>query len=248
MARPLPQAARGTDRADAPPPAPAPVVLFSLFDILPGSRLWGWSRFVAGRAALRGVPGLRFVKVLGSGHEGRFGLKPSTSITGLFCVFDDAASADAFSAPDGPLQAWRGRAREHVCVRLHPWSSRGSWSGMRLPVTVAAPTDGPVASLTRASIRPGRAAAFWGMEPAAERALADARGCRLAVGVGEAPLLRQATFTLWDSVAAMNDYARQGAHQAAIRAAAAHDFFSESMFVRFVPERLEGRWKGRALG
>lgn len=248
MERSPPLAAHPRDTAASPAAGPAPVVLFCLFDIAPRFRLWGWSRFVVGRFALRGVPGLRFVKVLGSGHEGRFGLKPSASITGLFCVFDDAASANAFTAPGGPLQAWRKRAGDHFCVRLHPWSSRGSWSGMRLPVTAVAPAQGPVASLTRASIRPSRAAAFWGMEPAAERALTGVRGCRLAVGVGEAPLLRQATFSLWDSVADMNDYARQGAHQAAIRAAAERGFFSESMFVRFVPERLEGCWQGSTLG
>ena len=91
-------------------------------------------------------------------------------------------------------------------------------------------------------------AAFWRMQPAAERSLHEAPGCRLAIGLGEAPLLRQATFSVWDSGAAMNAYARQGAHLAAIRASAAGGFFSESMFVRFVPYDARGSWQGRALG
>jgi hypothetical protein len=78
--------------------------------------------------------------------------------------------------------------------------------------------------------------------------LEAAEGCRLAVGLGEAPLLRQATFSIWDSVEAMNAYARQGAHQAAIEASMRGAYFSESMFVRFVPSQLQGRWMGRALG
>ena len=69
--------------------------------------------------------------------------------------------------------------------------------------------------------------------------------CLLAMGLGEAPLLRQATFSLWDSAAAMDAYARTGAHLDAIRAAWKHQFFSESMFVRFVPLQLQGQWKGR---
>lgn len=223
-----------------------PVVVVALIDFKPGSRLWGWSRIVMRSAALAGTPGLRFAKVMGSGHEGGFGLRPSTSMQGLFCVFEDLASARQFTDPGGRLQAWRDRARECFCVKLRPWSSRGSWSGMRLPVTAARPETGPVASLTRASIRPERAAAFWRMQPAAERSLAGARGVRLACGVGEAPLLRQATFSVWDSVQAMDAYARSGAHQAAIEASARGGFFSESMFVRFAPFEFQGSWKGQA--
>jgi len=224
------------------------VVVFALFDIAAPHRAWGWWQFVVGRRRLRQVPGLRFGKLLGSGQAGGFGLKPSASIQGLFAVFDDAASAEAFCSPAGLLEQWRVRAREHLCLRLRTCSARGSWDGTRLAVTTPAPAEGPVVSLTRASIHPARAAGFWRMEPAAERSLAEAAGCLLAVGVGEAPLLRQATFTVWASVAAMNAYARQGAHLAAIRAAADQAFFTESMFVRFAPERLEGCWQGRPIG
>jgi spheroidene monooxygenase len=224
------------------------VVVLVLADILPSSRLWGWSRFVLGRFPLRQVPGIRFAKVLGSGADGGFGVKPSPSIQGMFCVFDDAASADAFTGPDGMVAEWRRRARECLSVKLRAYSSRGSWAGMRFAVTAAAPAGGPIASLTRASIRPTRAGAFWRMQPAAERALAGAQGCLIAAGVGEAPLLRQATFSVWDEAASMDRYARSGAHQEAILAAGRGGFFSESMFVRFVPYDACGSWHGRQLG
>ena len=212
------------------------VVVMAAFDILASSRLWGWSRLVRGRSGLRGATGLRFAKVLGSGVEGGFGLKPSASILGLFCVFQDAASAEAFTA------------RESFFVKMRVYSCRGSWAGSRLAVTAATPLAGPVVSLTRASIKPTRAAAFWRMQPPAEKSLEQATGCRLAIGVGEAPLLRQATFTVWDDVAAMDRYARSGAHQEAIVAAARGGFFSESMFVRFAPYEIHGQWKGLTIG
>ena len=68
------------------------------------------------------------------------------------------------------------------------------------------------------------------------------------LGLGEAPLLRQATFSLWRDAKAMDAYARNGAHQAAIQAAWQHRFFSESMFVRFTPIAVQGSWKGRFYG
>ena len=106
---------------------------------------------------------------------------------------------------------------------------------------------GPVAALTRAAIKPARMRAFWRHSPPAEASLADASGCRLAVGLGEAPLLRQATFSLWDSAQAMDAYARQGAHQQAIRASWAGGYFSEWMFVRFRVVAASGIWQGRPV-
>jgi spheroidene monooxygenase len=46
----------------------------------------------------------------------------------------------------------------------------------------------------------------------------------------------------------MNNYARTGAHMDAIKAAHEHRFFSESMFVRFVPVEFSGSWQGRSFG
>jgi spheroidene monooxygenase len=226
---------------------PAQTALLLLAEFAPRHWPWAWSRLALRDRPLRGTPGLRLAKVLGSGHGGGFGLRPSPSSLGLFCVLDDDAAADALAAPAGPLQAWRDRAAACFSVRLRAFSSRGSWSGVRLEVTAAPPSSGPVASLTRASIRPTRAAAFWRMEPAAERALHAADGCLLAAGVGEAPLLRQATFSVWRDPASMDAYARRGAHRAAIDAAARGGFFSESMFVRFVPYDAHGTWRGRRL-
>ena len=219
-----------------------------LVDIAPGSKAWGWTRFVFGRFALRSTPGLRFFKVLGCGYDSGFGLRPSLSRQGVFCVFDGDDTADRFLDSSAPARAYQARSSEYFAVKLHPFSSRGSWSGMSLPVTASAPESGPVAALTRASIRPGLARAFWKQAPLTQRSLVDAPGCLISAGVGEAPLLRQATFTMWESVALMDAYARSGAHLDAIKASQRNGYFSESMFVRFVPCGARGVWMGRHHG
>jgi spheroidene monooxygenase len=220
------------------------VAVLVLADIAPASLWWGWSRLVLQRWPLRQVPGLRFSKVLGSGHAGGFGWPPSRSRQGLFLVFGDEADARRFIDASPVLAAYRAHAAELCTVLLRACSSKGSWSGAAIAVTATAPVAGLVASLSRASIRPVRAARFWRFQPAAEAALARADGCLFAAGVGEAPLLRQATFTLWRDAAAMDAYARSGAHAEAIRAAYGGGYFSESMFVRFVPLQLRGTWQG----
>jgi hypothetical protein len=237
--------AAGDAGLDRSAPAAGPVVTLVLVDFR--SRWWAWSRLVRGPGALRGVPGLRFAKVLGSGHEGGFGLKPSATRQGLLCVFDAGDQAAAFVESSSVIDAYRQHAREFCAFRLRPYASRGSWDGMTLAVSAPAPATGPIAALTRASIHPLRTASFWRMAPAAQRDVEHAAGCRLGVGLGEAPLLRQATFSVWDSAAHMDAYARRGAHLEAIRASRAGGHFTESMFVRFVLEQHSGQWKGQRL-
>ena len=224
------------------------VAVLVLADMQRNAQLWAWGRLVLGTRPLRGVPGLNFVKVMGSGANGGFGLAPSGTHRGLFLVFDDEPQARAFVEHSPVLAAWRAHARELLVALMRASSSKGSWSGAAMQATVEPPTAGPIAALTRASIRPRHALKFWRLSPPAELALARAEGCLLAAGLGEAPLVRQCTFSLWTSTAAMDRYARSGAHQQAIRTAYGGGYFSESMFARFVPLDIRGTWQGRQHG
>jgi len=223
-------------------------IVLVLADIAPASRVWGWTRIVKGPNPWLAIDGVSFAKVMGSGYNGGFSLKPSSSRQGLFLVFHTALAASDFLAHAPLLQAYRERARELCVVQLRTWSCRGSWDGTSLDLTTEKPDRGPIAALTRASIHLRKASAFWNHAPPSQNAIEGVQGVQLAVGLGEAPFLRQATFTIWDSVRAMDAYARSGPHLEAIQAAAQNQYFSESMFARFVPIAIEGRWKDRHYG
>jgi spheroidene monooxygenase len=226
---------------------PDHVVVVLLADLQPAAIAWGWWRVARGQRSLQGQPGLVFAKALGSGHDGGFGLRPSATRQGLLAVFQGEDLADEFIERSPHVQAYCRRSRETCILKLRATSSRGSWGGHSIAVTAQAAAQQPVVALTRASIRPRRAGAFWRQSPPSETSLARAQGCRLAVGLGEAPVLRQATLSLWQSQEHMDAYARSGAHLAAIHAAYDGRYFSESMFVRFVPEGAQGSWRGRSL-
>jgi len=186
--------------------------------------------------------------MLGSGYEGGFGLRPSRSRQGVFAVFSNLAAADEFVEFSELATTYRQRSDEFCAIKLRAWSCRGSWDGTELAPSARAPranASGPIAALTRASIQLHKAPAFWRLAPPTQTALETASGCQLAVGLGEAPFLRQATFTIWDDVASMDAYARSGAHLNSIQAAHEQQFFSESMFVRFIPLSIEGTWRGQ---
>ena len=216
-----------------------------LADIADASRLWGWSRIVRGPRAFHGIPGVQFSKVLGSGYEGGFDLRPSSSRQGVFILFESSQTAQDFIAHSELVRAYQNRSDEFCCVMLKTWSCRGTWDGVGLQLTTSAPEKGAVAALTRASIKFSKAHSFWRHAPPSQSALELVEGCQLAVGLGEAPFFRQATFTIWDGVNEMNAYARTGSHLKAIQAAHQHGYFSESMFARFVPLKVQGQWLGK---
>ena len=242
-------------------------VVLLLVRFRPGATAWGVTQLMQAPFRRPRDAGLVFQKTLGSGQNGGFGLRPGLNYQGLFSVFDSEDEATSYLQRSSQVTAYLDHAEAAFAAQLAPLSCRGAWSGFTfrpLPPTpndaraetaaVVAPSQAPVAgdrnrvmpvaSLTRASIRPLKASAFWAQSPEAEADLAHAPGCQLAVGLGEAPLLRQATFSLWKDQAAMDAYARSGAHQRAIQAAYGRGFFSESMFVRFRPVGLYGQWNG----
>ena len=238
------------------------VVVVLLVDLMKPHRRWGWMRLVAGPSAYSGVPGLLGAKVMGSGHGGGFTLRPSATHQGLLCRFENADTAlDFLQGPQ--VQAFRERSGDCWAGLLAVTSSRGHWdqqawglsdarslatTGERTGLLPSAPQDLPLAVLTRASIQPAKATAFWRHAPAAQASLDAADGCQLAMGLGEAPFVRQCTFSLWQNEASMLAYAREGAHQIASSAAWQHKFFSESMFLRMRVLRMAGHWKGHDFG
>ena len=228
------------------------VVVVVLADYLRQHQGWGWLRLMAGGQALKGTPGLTFAKVMGSGHGGGFTLRPSPSHQGLVCRFAKAEQAREFLLSNF-VKAAQERSREFWTGMFGVTSSRGQWDQQAWETTTL--EDGAkthahpkvMGVITRASIRPSKAMAFWRHAPATQQDLDVAPGCMLAIGLGEAPLLRQCTFSLWDTTESMERYAHHDSHLQAIQATYRHQFFSESLFVRMELLFMQGLWKGKDL-
>lgn len=232
------------------------VVVVVLFNFWPQHRPWVWLHLMQGPGRyLKTVPGLLFAKIMGSGDGGGFGLKPSSTHQGLIFFFDTPQAASAYLNSDD-LQQIRSKAQDWWQGLLGVNSCRGSWGSQRwtseglLDEHDSSPASPPihhVASLTRGSVRASKAMSFWRFAPAAQADLAQAPGCVLSMGLGEAPVLRQCTFSVWKDTESIVNYAHQGAHLKAIAAAQKHGFFTESMFVRMQVLHMRGSWAGRAF-
>jgi hypothetical protein len=202
------------------------------------------------RRPVRRLPGLRFAKLLGTGDGRTFTIRDADPRHwGLLATWESSAAADAFEV-SATAKVWARLADERLCVRMRPLASRGRWSG-RAPFGDPTPArhDGAVASVTRARIRPRKAVTFWRAVPPVSADLHRVDGLRLAVGIGEAPIGLQGTFSLWDSTASLREFAhRRSPHVTAIRQTAQEQWYAEELFARLAVLDVEGTYRGRAVG
>ncbi|GAA4356151.1 monooxygenase [Angustibacter luteus] len=224
-------------------PAAAPTVLLQLWGVDTrhvGSAL---TRMATTRRQLRDTPGLRFRKLLGTGSGRTFTVRDADPHRwGLLTVWDGEADVARYLAGHQALDSWDAVATERLDVRLAPLASRGRWSGVEpfgnpLPRKV----DGPVASITRARIRPSKAVTFWRAVPPVSLDLQRVDGLTLALGIGEAPVGLQGTFSLWRSAEALTAFAhRRAPHAEAVRRTATEQWYAEELFARFQVRDVHG--------
>lgn len=192
-------------------------------------------RMATDRGRVRRVPGLRFAKLLGTGDGRTFTVRDADPTRwALLATWADPSYAVLFEQ-SAVARGWAGIAEETWRCELRPLVSTGRWSG-RQPFGEPAPEryDGPVAAITRARLTASKASRFWAAVPPVSADLRRQPGLRVAIGIGEAPVGLQGTFSLWESPTALRDFAHRGAaHQAVVARTATEHWYAEELFARF---------------
>jgi hypothetical protein len=187
-----------------------------------------------------------FYKLMGSGRNGTFDKTPDLQQWGIITSMKgmEHAGEDFLRQPDyiyhlygSFIATWlRFFGCEVWTVLLEPTEGHGKWDGKepfgKLPKQ--GNDTGPVAVLTRATIRISRLTQFWKHVDGVASRMADSAGFITSLGVGEVPWIKQATFSVWQSREAMRNFAyKMKEHADVVKKTHQEKWYSEDMFVRF---------------
>lgn len=213
-------------------------------------RLWALGQMALARRPLARIEGIGFFKLMGAGTGEGFTPVPDPGVVAVLSTWPDLATAEARLRDSPVFRRFAARANEVFVLHLAPISVRGRWSGREPfrvtgPGPVETPVEGPVAALTRATIRPRILLRFWRRVPDISARIGADANVRFKIGVGEVPWLHQVTFSIWPDAASMAAFARAGGpHAEAIRAVRAEGWFAEELYARFTIRAHSGSWGG----
>jgi spheroidene monooxygenase len=220
-------------------------------------RFDGWQRRLRAlalmglaRPAMRRGVAPSFWKLCGSGTGEGFTPVPDTAVYAVLATWPDLPAARVGVTTQAGFRRFARHADEHWTVFLSPISARGAWSGTAPFRPQPDERPGPVAALTRATVRPRALLRFWRRVPQISTVIGADTEVLFKIGIGEVPLLHQVTFSVWPDTASMARFARaDGPHARAIRAVREGGWFREELYARFRVLGDEGTWRGaRPLG
>ena len=210
------------------------------------NKWWAFKQMQLGIKALQGIAGLTFFKLLGSGGKSGFSAVPNFGTYVLFCVWDSEKNAANFFEHHPFFKTYTSRSTESFTVYSNAAESHGSWDGIQ-PFSSQAKLElsQPILVLTRARIRLRKLPSFWSNVAQVSHSLNDYKGVLFSIGVGEWPLIQQATISIWETQAEMIDYAyKNEEHKNVIKLTRKLNWYKEEMFARFQPYKLKGQWNG----
>lgn len=193
--------------------------------------------------ALKRLPGVSFVKLLGTGKGESFTPKDADPYRWGALVTIQQDNLDNLDKSK-VIRGWQKIAKKEYRAILKPISVHGLWSGKQPFEVEKFDWNGKIAAITRARIVWRKNLIFWRAVPPVTISLHQSPGLINAIGIGEAPIGLQGTFSLWESSAQLRDFAYKGqAHTQAIKATEENKWYSEELFSRFAVVQERGGLK-----
>lgn len=215
------------------------------------TQLWAFSQMQFAHSHIGKAPGLHFYKLMGSGRELGFNPLPDWGVYAMLGVWENEQAANDFFDHAEISLRYRAHSSEQWTIFMKPRRVKGLWSGGNpfIPSTDLEEANSLIAVITRATIKANKLVKFWRYVPTSQRPIQQ--GCAGLIytkGIGEVPLVQMATFSLWENMESLKNFAyKSPEHQEAIRKTRQLNWYKEEMFVRFQPYRSVGTWGGKDL-
>ena len=197
-------------------------------------------RMALDRGALRRIKGVQFAKMLGTGKGETFTPRDADANQWGALIVLDSAKLDLLDNSK-LIKRWRTHSLSEVRYLLDPISSHGLWAKVNPFAYATTQSDGEVVAITRARVKWFQNFRFWRAVPPVTASLHSSAGLIKTIGIGEAPIGLQGTFSHWKSGADLRNFAYKGAaHQEVIAATERHNWYAEELFARFAVRDIRG--------
>lgn len=223
------------------------VVTISFFKYKGLDKVWGLTQMQRAKEPISEIPGILFHKLMGSGGGNGFSLKPDFSVYALLTVWKNINYAKNFHKTSKLFREFKNHSHEWWTLYMIPVKSEGKWGGENpfVPASNTIKDDEPVAIFTRATISPRHLVSFWNSVPGVSDILKEQDGLLFSKGLGEYPIVQQATFSIWESKRAMTNYAYENdIHKDVIGKTRQHGWYNEDLFSEFKIIDSNGSWEG----
>jgi|694.fasta_scaffold00616_12 hypothetical protein len=210
------------------------------------NKFWAFTQMQLGHAQLKNIKGLIFYKLMGSGAENGFSSVPNFGTYALLCIWEGEKYAVDYFENNAFFKKYESKSMERFTVFANAAEAHGHWDKQQpFEFNATLVRNQPVMVLTRASIKWSKLISFWRRVGHVSKSLESYKGLALSIGIGEWPLIQQATLSIWKSQAEMMDYAYKNKnHREVVQLTRKLGWYKEELFARFVPFKYSGQWNG----
>lgn len=220
------------------------ITTLTFFHFGAGAKWWMFTQMGRAISDLTEVDGLLFFRLMGSGAENGFSIRPDFSTYVLLGVWEDEEKASNFFQAHFKFLAFKDRSSTYWTVFLQNLKSHGKWAGNQPFTSVIETNPGIYAVLTRATIKPHQLVRFWRNVPGVSKDLENCEGMIYSKGIGEFPIFMQATISFWESKEDMVRFAyKSRLHSGAIAKTRTLGWYKEELFANFKPYMAEGNFE-----
>jgi hypothetical protein len=186
---------------------------------------------------------VRFAKMLGTGKGETFTPRDADAQRWGALAVIEKSQIDALDNSE-IVKRWRKNSADEVRYLLDPISSHGLWAKVNPFDYEKSAGTGEVVAITRARIKWAQNLRFWKAVPPVTSSLHSSPGLLKTIGIGEAPIGLQGTFSHWQTGADLRNFAYKGAaHQEAIAATERYAWYAEELFARFAVREIRGSFE-----
>ena len=195
------------------------------------------------RGVIRRFKGVHFAKMLGTGKGETFTPRDADAQRWGALVVIEQSQLESLEA-SLLINRWRKNSSSEVRYLLDPISSHGLWAKVNPFDYEKSTGSGEVVAITRARIKWAQNLRFWRAVPPVTSSLHSSPGLLKTIGIGEAPIGLQGTFSHWQTGVDLRNFAYKGAaHQEAIAATEKYAWYAEELFARFAVREIRGSFE-----